>query len=713
MTTTYPGEATATATTNDGVIVTASATATSTISENDANDLAYNLAYEAAETQANVLDQGVAISEIAQNTYKWETRKVETGTSWKSVCYGNGVFVAVGSDVVGTRYIMTSQDGFNWIDRQGPANIVWQAVCYGNGLFIAVPDNDKIIMTSPDGITWTSRNIPYNTNVQFTSICYGNGWFVAVTNTDSKDGFNIIFRSPDGINWTEIVTNFSFTLNSICYGERSFVAVTSDRKYAISYDNGLNWGNGDIYTNDSKQYYWQSVCFGNGLFVAVNSNSGIYSDPNDVAIAYSSNGKDWTGVKDTILFAQWFSVCYGKGAFFAISKYDKNNTYLPIIMASLDGMEWKVIVSIEDDDSNYKQPWSSICYGNGLCVAVSGSDGSGYPVLTTGKQTINPEFAIQPFLAGGDGNIVTYPGFGGNLDISGNVDIGGNVTIGNIVNPEERDAPLVVAARGGTDPNENGLYIYNESTSGTEDNPVHAICGIRTNYLSGDTNSIGSAFTSYDILGRGGWSTGVTTDLTYRIVPYWDTLRGVPAALTADYYNSNITIGKNLNIAKGQYIEFGYNVTKEVNAGKVGYQVFSSGLDIVGAGTSGTYRTITLWDDVTINRSLRYPGQICGWYNDDEFSAEGPRYFVMSSLFTMNGAGSGGDDFWFILPGYKFVLYNSDGYNTTIDLNLDNYSGTSVTCVKNTTGQRARSFKVYYLNDSNEITINGLSNSFK
>ena len=222
-------------------------------------------------------------------------------------------------------------------------------------------------------------------------------------------------------------------------------------------------------------------------------------------------------------------------------------------------------------------------------------------------------------------------------------------------------------------------------------------------------------------MGLGGWSTGIHyDDKTYRIVPTWNDFRGVAPALTIDR-DRNITIGSNLNIANGQYIQFGYNVTdKNGNAGKVGYQLFDSNnaLDIAGAGTKEYKRNISLRDNVTIRRALRYPGQICGWYNDDQYSGEGPRYFVMCSLYTMNGAGSNADDFWFILPGYKFVLYHSDGYSTEIkNLDLNNYDGTSVKCVKNTTTQKARSFKVYYRNYRNgdeftdtEITISGLSN---
>ncbi|KAJ3021769.1 hypothetical protein HDV00_001646, partial [Rhizophlyctis rosea] len=43
----------------------------------------------------------------------------------------------------------------------------------------------------------------------------------------------------------------------------------------------------------------------------------------------------------------------------------------------------------------------------------------------------------------------------------------------------------------------------------------------------------------------------------------------------------NVTVGHNSNIPSGAIINFGYNATKETNAGKVGYNVFSSnGLDI-------------------------------------------------------------------------------------------------------------------------------------
>ena len=71
----------------------------------------------------------------------------------------------------------------SWTLRTSPASdpiIIWLSVCYGNGLFVAVANNGtgNRVMTSPDGINWTSRTSAADNS--WTSVCYGNGLFVAV-----------------------------------------------------------------------------------------------------------------------------------------------------------------------------------------------------------------------------------------------------------------------------------------------------------------------------------------------------------------------------------------------------------------------------------------------------------------------------------------------------------------------------------------------------
>ncbi|MDA1274735.1 MAG: tail fiber domain-containing protein [Verrucomicrobia bacterium] len=55
-----------------------------------------------------------------------------------------------------------------------------------------------------------------------------------------------------------------------------------------------------------------------------------------------------------------------------------------------------------------------------------------------------------------------------------------------------------------------------------------------------------------------------------------------------------------LTVSGKNIIELGIGLAKESNAGKIGYQVFTDALDIVGAGTSGSGRKIRLWGDVVV-----------------------------------------------------------------------------------------------------------------
>ena len=67
----------------------------------------------------------------------WTTSKSAADNQWYSVCYGNGLFVAVAITGSGNR-VMTSPDGITWTIRSSAADNQWRSVCYGNGLFVAV-----------------------------------------------------------------------------------------------------------------------------------------------------------------------------------------------------------------------------------------------------------------------------------------------------------------------------------------------------------------------------------------------------------------------------------------------------------------------------------------------------------------------------------------------------------------------------------------------
>ncbi len=140
----------------------------------------------------------------------WTSQTTPANNAWRSVTYGNGLFVAVAYSGTGNR-VMTSPDGITWTSRTNPVDNEWVSVTYGNGLFVAVSWNGtNRVMTSPDGIDWTSRTAAADNAWQ--SVTYGNGLFVAVAQSGSG---NRVMTSPDGITWTirtSAADNFWFTV---------------------------------------------------------------------------------------------------------------------------------------------------------------------------------------------------------------------------------------------------------------------------------------------------------------------------------------------------------------------------------------------------------------------------------------------------------------------------------------------------------------------
>jgi predicted RecA/RadA family phage recombinase len=174
-----------------------------------------------------LLVTGVAQAPSAQATsagITWTSQASAANNAWRSVTYGNGLFVAVSLSGSGNR-VMTSPDGITWTARTSAANNNWSSVTYGNGLFVAVSSNGtgNRVMTSLNGITWTSQASAADN--QWSAITYGNGLFVAV----SDDGFgDRVMTSPDGITWTPRFSAADNAWRSVTYGNGLFVAVSED-----------------------------------------------------------------------------------------------------------------------------------------------------------------------------------------------------------------------------------------------------------------------------------------------------------------------------------------------------------------------------------------------------------------------------------------------------------------------------------------------------
>ena len=142
---------------------------------------------------------------------------------------------------------------------------------------------------------------------------------------------------------------------SICYGNGKFVAVDSDNNVAAYSTDGIAW----TQITMPIGAVWTSVCYGNDKFVAVSGNSNV--------AAYSTDGINWT---QTTLptDARWASVCYGNGKFVAVDSGNSN-----VAAYSTDGINWtQTTMPIE-------AVWTSVCYGMDKFVAVdSGNNVAAY-----------------------------------------------------------------------------------------------------------------------------------------------------------------------------------------------------------------------------------------------------------------------------------------------------------------------------------------------
>ena len=138
--------------------------------------------------------------------------------------------------------------------------------------------------------------------------------------------------------------------DSVCYGNGKYVAVVGDNTNIMAYSiDGISWTQGTM--PSSKR--WNSVCYGNGKYVAV--SGGSY---NSNIMAYSTDGINWTQ-GNMPSSRNWTSVCYGNGKYVAVTINYATMAY------STDGIIWT------QGNMPTSQDWYSVCYGNGKYVAVA------------------------------------------------------------------------------------------------------------------------------------------------------------------------------------------------------------------------------------------------------------------------------------------------------------------------------------------------------
>lgn len=205
----------------------------------------------------------------------WETPKqlaTNTNTSFASIAYGNGKFVATGN-----KRSSTSTDGVNWTSVKGFSKCGGNKVIFDGTRFIAVGDAHSAL--SIDGISWTEYQIG-GTYDNFKPIIYGNGKYVTINGTGQ------IYTSTNGENWTKNASSFGNNnwINGT-FGNGIFLICGRRTQGGNVYINTLTSTDGENWVQNTTSIYgsFSSITFGNEKFVGT-FNQSVYT---------SIDGKNW------------------------------------------------------------------------------------------------------------------------------------------------------------------------------------------------------------------------------------------------------------------------------------------------------------------------------------------------------------------------------------------------------------------------------------
>ena len=140
---------------------------------------------------------------------------------------------------------------------------------------------------------------------------------------------------------------------SVCYGNGKFVTVASDSDKAAYSVDGINWTAASLPSSAN----WKSVgcAEGNGTFVAV--------APGSTAAAYSGDGITWTAAT-LPSSAYWINIAYGNGKFVVISTNFVQAASSAVAYSTNFGATW----------SGSTMPggeWHAFTYGNDKFVAIN------------------------------------------------------------------------------------------------------------------------------------------------------------------------------------------------------------------------------------------------------------------------------------------------------------------------------------------------------
>jgi hypothetical protein len=320
----------------------------------------------------------------------WTPQSSGTATTFNRVAFANDTFVAVGAS--GT--IVASPDGMAWsVLQSSPTSpyVGFGGIAFGNGTFVTVTRN--IILTSSNGFAWKTQTV--DTNLSLERVTFGANRFVAVGNRDRD--FGTVLVSSDATNWNEPVIPFVYDATTVAFAKDRFFVATANGPMLTSTD-------GSAWTIPDTNVLASAIAYGNGIYLGVGGLGSSYG------LIASDDGVNWRTLQTSLQKVSVFEggLTFGKGLFVAAGYDTKqiststngvdwqarhsdgfpyqyvtflNDSFLAVgangyggaaeILNSNDGISWSRCPGL------FHYPYSSIAYGNGVFVGLTGAVGYG------------------------------------------------------------------------------------------------------------------------------------------------------------------------------------------------------------------------------------------------------------------------------------------------------------------------------------------------
>ena len=100
------------------------------------------------------------VGAVSTDGVEWTELTLPSGV-WTNVAYGNCYWVVLGDSLVA----YSASNGLGWRTSQLPTTSTWSSIVYGNGTFVAISsDNTRAAYSTNQGLTWNASSLSSSTD---------------------------------------------------------------------------------------------------------------------------------------------------------------------------------------------------------------------------------------------------------------------------------------------------------------------------------------------------------------------------------------------------------------------------------------------------------------------------------------------------------------------------------------------------------------------